>query len=723
MVTKEDENIAAAGSKTSTFRPNKKSVLFQKETSRKTTLSPTDAAIKKADECIVFLPNEMQKIVKTDVFELYSAHHQYREAEIKHNKNVNDPNYLPSSAKWKSSLQPSKRVIRTVGYERVEASLNKVVEQCKEHQKEAALALQLMDRDDKRNHTIFLAWDLLMKLTGSIIKVVLHFGDSVKPGQKLIIQVLLKTIRTNINKWNGMFGCHWGNAFLVLKERTQCENTLACDPSFVSDNITVYDLVDSVDLMDLSDMEMPDVPNPGFQKADSGAEAKTGTTDTGTMTDISTLKDPASGNLDGVRKQLSLSFQTFSTTREKSPSTSYHDPEGLHFTMNFALRNQKTDVVSATAYGYSLKAHLERFISNLVLEEDDSDRTAGTCNYTHKGILVRSNKTVRQNNTTQDGATSTTTPSQSNTGENTLALTVPTATSNAASTAATSTTTSTASPTGAVIVIEETPGAPETQKTPDADQSPSPGDPAQGESVENNGNGNDDEARPMEDPLSQISSSQLVEIMDSVFDAYDGLIHAPYCAYDETVKTLKENAALVESFIESDYVQKTEEALDLVHKEKRVTPPILNETIQQQIEPVKKDVQQVKKQTISILSQTQKRNKNKRESKKRKKLEQKMSTLGISEDDDDVEAGPTTETEQQRKRKKRKKSKNSNSHPGSAPSVTQKKIQTTGKKGKGKQGKKKKSGKQQESESTSTTPTQPQGRKSRKQSKKKNGGN
>ena len=105
MGTKEDENIAAAGSKTSTFQPNEKSVLFQKETSRKTTLSPTDAATKKADECIVFLPNEMQKIVKTDVFELYSAHHQYREAEIKHNKNVNDPNYLPSSAKWKSSLQ------------------------------------------------------------------------------------------------------------------------------------------------------------------------------------------------------------------------------------------------------------------------------------------------------------------------------------------------------------------------------------------------------------------------------------------------------------------------------------------------------------------------------------------------------------------------------------------------------------------------------------------
>ncbi len=111
--------------------------------------------------------------------------------------------------------------------------------------------------------------------------------------------------------------------------------------------------------------------------------------------------------------------------------------------------------------------------------------------------------------------------------------------------------------------------------------------------------------------------------MGSVFDAYTGLIHEPYCAYDQTVKTLKDSAALVESFIESDYVQKTEEALDLVHKDKRVTPPILNETIQQQIETVKKDVQQVKKQTISILSQSQKRNKRNRENKKRKKLEQR----------------------------------------------------------------------------------------------------
>jgi len=180
-----------------------------------------------------------------------------------------------------------------VGYERVEASLNKVAEQCKEQQKQAALALQLMDRDDKRDHTIFLAWDLLMKLTGSIIKVVLHMGDNVKPGQKLVIQVLLKTIRTstNINKWNGMFGCHWGKAFLKflllkLKERThcecECENTLMCDPSFVSGNITAYHLV-VVDSVDLNELETPDVPNQGTQKTDSGAEAETGTTDIGTM--------------------------------------------------------------------------------------------------------------------------------------------------------------------------------------------------------------------------------------------------------------------------------------------------------------------------------------------------------------------------------------------------------------------------------------------------------
>ncbi len=54
-------------------------------------------------------------------------------------------------------------------------------------------------------------------------------------------------------------------------------------------------------------------------------------------------------------------------------------------------------------------------------------------------------------------------------------------------------------------MIEETPGAPETQKTPDADQSPSPGDPtdaAQGESVEDNGNG--DEARPIGGPSRQV---------------------------------------------------------------------------------------------------------------------------------------------------------------------------------------------------------------------------
>ncbi len=716
MVTKETENITAEGSTPSTFQPNERSVLFNKETSRKFTLSPTETAIKKAQECIEFLPADIQQNVTTGVLEIFNTHHEWMKADATHTKNVNDPSYLPKSAKWKSSLQPSRRVIHTVGYKRVEASLNKVVEQCKEQQKQAALALQLLDRYDKRDHTIRLAWNLLMKLTESIIKVVLQMAEDHKPAQILVVQAMLKTIRTNkdVMSWYGMFGCQWGKAFLVLEEITKCENTLLCDPSFVSNNIAAYRITGNEESSDLS---MPATSGTGATAAEAG-----------TQTEIGGLPNPPSDdNLDDIKKQLSVVFQT--TGLGTAFASFGHKRDAPAMVMNYALRNRKTEIVRASKYMLSLKVHLEKFLNALVLEEDDPEGNAAQESYNHRGLLVCYTSTVKQNNstntTTQNGATSA--PSQSNTGESTLVMTgSPTATT-ATSTTATSATASTAeksttltttsivSPPNTVIRNEETPGAPETQKTPNTDQSPPTGeatDAATGESVEDIGNGNEDKS--MKDPLSDIDGSLLEDIVSSVSDAINGLIHHPYCAYDQAVQALKKSATLVESFIESDYVQKTEEALELVLKDKRVTPPILNEAIQRQIEPVKKDVEKVKKQTIGILSKTQKRNQKKKEAKKRKKLEAMEKKLG---DADDVEADPDTETEQQRK-----KSKNSDSHPETAPSVTQKKNQNTDKNGKGKQGRRKRNGKQQENDSTPTTPTQRRRRKSKKQSEKKNGG-
>ena len=715
MVTKGTDDNPAAGSNTSAFQPQENSILFLKKTPAKSTLSPTDTAVKVATDCIKFLPKEMQTVVNASVLEIFNSHHRWRVADAKHTDHANDPNYLPQCAKWKSNLQPSKRVIHTVGYKSVEASLNKVVDQCKAKYREAAIALERMDRDDKRNHTISLVWKLLMKLTSSVIKLGLKMEDDVKPDQKLVIQVLLKTIRDNVS-CDGMFGCHWGHAFKVLEEITKCTNTLISDPHFVVWNIGDYTPLD--DDGDQSDLEKPYIPIEGTQKAKSGAK----------LVDASTMTDPPpSDTLDDVRKKLTLNFQVAKTS---STMPTEQDPNSFQMSMHFALRNRKTEIVNVARYNHSLKVHVEKLLNNLVLEEDDTDGTAVNASYTHRGVLVTKNSTVRSQkrtntNTTQNGATSI--PTQPNTGESTLTLTTtPTTTSTAASTAAASTRTSTATSPATVNAIEETPDAPATQKNPysahpSSNSTGGTTDAEQGETVENTGR-DSAEARPMKDPLSDIASPTLEGIVISISDAYNGLIHKPYLAYVEAVKHVKDSVALVESFIESDYIEKTEDALELVHKDERVTPPVLNETIRKQVEPVKKDVATVRMKTMSLMSKTQRKNLKLKEAKKRKKPEESASGVLMDDSEDDVEAG--TDTEQQRKKKKPKKKqpkkqpKNSDSHPEPAPSVTQKKKNQKAKNGKGKQ----KNGKKKGNEPTSTMPSQQNGRNSKKQSKKKNGG-
>ena len=386
-------------------------------------------------------------------------------------------------------------------------------------------------------------------------------------------------------------------------------------------------------------------------------------------------------------------------------------------------------MVNAKNYYGSLKAHFNKLLNNLVLEEDDKDGTASATSYTHRGILVKSvseqpRNTTTTTATTQDGATSTS--SQPNNGESTLTLTAnSTETSTETSTATTSTATSN---NAAVNRIEETPDTPDAQKTPDAVHPP-PNPTGEstatvtGEPVEVTGRENVNEASPMKDPLSDIEDSTLEEIVNSISDAYDGLINEPFLAYSRTAKTLKNSAALVESFIESKYAQKTEEALDLVLKDKKVTPPVLNGVIQKQLEPVKKDIKNVQRQVQ--LSRSQKRNLLRKEAKKRKQLEhERVPDNSEDNSEDDVDAAPAkSEQQRKKKRKKNKKSKNSNSHPEIAPSVTQKKNQKTDKNGKGNQDvKKKKNGKQNGDEPTPTTPSQQRGRKSKKQFQKKNGG-
>lgn len=664
------------------------------------------------------------------------------DADVKHTElHANDQNYSPPCAKWNSNLQPSKRVIHTMGYKRVEDSLNKVVEQCKAKQKEATLALERLDRDDKRNHTITLAWKLLMKLTSGVIKLGLRLGDKVKPDQKLVIQVLLQTIHDNSNEWDGMFGCHWGYAFMVLNEITGYRITLISNPHFVDFQIGEYS--SPTDTGDLSDLEKPDTSNSGTQGAENGAK-RVKTAECGVMTDISTMEDPPpSENLEEVRKhlvfrsseKLSLTFPATITTKATSSPPSAQDKSVVYVApLHFQLRNQKTEMVNAAKYVHSLKTHLERFLSQLVFEEDDPDGKAATDSYTHRGLFVKESVPVKPTpvrqqqdadagtNTTQDGATSTPTPTA---GESTLTLTTTShATSNATSTAASSTETTALSnktPTTTVVtLIEETPVNTATRKTPNPYQPPpnptgDSTDNGPGETVKE---GDSVEARPMKDPLSDIASSTLVEIVNSVSDAYKGLIHEPFLEYDRIIQTLKNDAALVESFVESKYIEKAEEALDLVHKDKRVTPPVLNGAIQKQIEPVERELADVRKQVRSTKKQTQIQKR--KESKKRKKAREKSALGNSSDNSDDVDAVPDTETEQQQKKRKRKKKnvpKNSDSHPEIAPSVTQKKDQKTDKTG----NRRKKRGKQAGSETTPNTPSGQKGRKSQGPSRQRKG--
>ena len=169
-----------------------------------------------------------------------------------------------------------------------------------------------------------------------------------------------------------------------------------------------------------------------------------------------------------------------------------------------------------------------------------------------------------------------------------------------------------------------------------------------------------------------------------------------------------------EAILEAANSEKAEDALELVHNDEKVTPPVLKGVIQKEMKPLKDEVKRVSHlgNTLAGLSKTQKRNRQKRAAKKRKRTpEAEADANGDNNDDDDTSTAQTGE-------RKKSKSKNSDSNPETAQSVTQKKTQKKAKRNadKNERGTSRR-GMRDEKQAASSTPMRRKGKDSKQRSR------
>jgi len=176
---------------------------------------PTAVAEAHARACVEKLPTSIQSNIHSLVLEIWNSHHEWRTADKSLTNHVNDPTYAPSWTKWKSKLQAPKEVLPTMAFKSVESSLDKIVERTKKSQIQAALAVQRLSRDQKRDHTIFLVWKLLMMIARCTINSV----TGSKPDDNLVVYVLMVVVHDKQTTFKAMFDCEWGEALLVLDEQ------------------------------------------------------------------------------------------------------------------------------------------------------------------------------------------------------------------------------------------------------------------------------------------------------------------------------------------------------------------------------------------------------------------------------------------------------------------------------------------------------------------------
>ena len=710
MTTKATPNKATAST---AFQPMEASLLFQGEgTKTEETSKPSARAMKVAKACVSKLPTNLQKIVEGLITEVITSHHDWQLAEATMLDNVNNPNYFPGTAKWNSGLQPSKKVRGSVGINAVEASLKKVVVECKQAQRNAAIALQQLERDAAREHTITCVWKLMLRITNIVIKTGLHLDG--RPDRDLATQILLHTVKSISDEGEmTMMGCSWSLALDVLiKHDIMGKNpTLLSDPSFVEDRSMRYAITtqsdDPIEILKAPYSFRPVTVNPmaPSKGTQTCAVVNLCTDDDEKKDDENELEEK---QLVEVKKNLSIQFD-------------YGESETTTITLQVgdALMNRHQEPIQLGKYFSSLRRHLTDFVKNLVFEEDDSEEnSAATRDYVHRGCLVKTERSYAKSyKGSRDFQNKEPTNLQKKSNQSKPSQQKPQRESTSANSArqdvdpasGTQKTPSnnTANPfinASALVSTDKAPSATSTTQTTDK-----PSDKAASNDQGETENTDTVAKKSIEDPLEKVDQDVLKHIVDTIADAFKGLIHMPYLAYVEVTKNKATADDLLDCFLHNTKEDIAETALDLIHKEKRVTPQALGEIIKNEQSPLQSQVNQLERKVSSLTGEQKKsktldkdekteqalankkaRRKRQREKKKLKKQQEKQAASGEQTEEADASGASNTNPT----KKQKKNPKNSNRHPGPTPPVTKKKKGTDKPgNGKGKNGKNGKKGK------------------------------
>jgi len=576
-----------------------------------------------------------------------------------------------------------------MAFKSVDSSLDKIVERTKKSQIQAALAVQRLSRDHKRDHTILLVWKLLMKIARCAIT-----ATGSKPDDNLVVYVLMVVVRDKQTTFKAMFDCAWGEALLVLDQHIMRLPKLKDAPKFLIDLVDPHKVARDDELINIAnDVVSASVTTPTGDNTTTAAAA------TAHKTADAEASTPS---LNTCKANLSLRFQKATT---ESASSTKHNSDARAVVMMFPLKNRKTETADSALYYNSLKTHISKFLNSLVLEEDDTDGNAADQNYVHRGVLVKKSTPPTSTAVKSTAVAAATT--------NNRASTTPKTTDPSASASTTK------NPATVDLTRENTEAATSNTSTSSTSGREEDGEGEMEGSESSLSQGV--EALQIEDPLANITSTDLEIIVATISDAFRGMIYIPFEKYIAAKETIERGITMHESILEAANSEKAEDALELVHNDEKVTPPVLKGVIQKEMKPLVEEVKRVSHlgNTLAGMTPTQKRNRQKRAAKKRKR---EADANGDTNDKDDTSTAQTGE----RKKSKKSKSKNSDSHPETAQSVTQKKTQKKAKQNaeKNERGASRR-GKRDEKQAASSTPTQQKGRNSKQRSrgKRSNTGN
>ena len=219
--------------------------------------------------------------------------------------------------------------------------------------------------------------------------------------------------------------------------------------------------------------------------------------------------------------------------------------------------------------------------------------------------------------------------------------------------------------------------------------------------------------------MQKIDPDTLTILVENVKEAFRGFIALPFQAYAKALRSNSDADDLLACFLYDDKAETAETALDLLLKDKRVTPPVMNGLIQKHTAPIGKKVDSLEKKLKGLAGHKRKsgqlnqaakdeqvkanrlaRRKRARAAKKLRKQQEKQKAGGDKTEDAGASGGSNTKQQQTPKNSKR--------HPGKkAHPVTEKKGGNSGSEKEGKRAGKRRRGGKGGKNVTNTTPSSP----------------